>query len=929
MRQFLISLKRLCFATICMLVASLSFANDASQLTTQLVPLWECISGARESFLIEGSISIPSQDGRVDTIAVRLERFDAHAYDVELTHADYALNFRRRSDATAMALPKHGVVYLGAGNVDSMDHLDPLAMTTRLVSSGSMASLLTPLLSQRLPTSAAALAIVFGARYSEEDHRFEYGNNIHVSFGDEGRAIDIDAEGVRGSLILRDAGDPKQADDWSDMRAEQIPRIELERQLARGVKRALEIISPSPELTSPEHIPRSVEHGNLQWMGGHRVVTLHGTPEQIGKAHGELMPLETHRCIDSVLNVFGTIETIRSGEWFRKRLDDAYSRLSPHIPERHKQETRALAKALNLDASLVEVINVFPELFHCSGFALFGSATKSGTLYHGRVLDYMTVIGLQDAATSFVIAPEGFIPFVNVGYAGFIGSVSGMNTSGISLGEMGGQGEGQWDGVPMATLMRRALEECTTLDDVTTLWETSPRTCEYYYVFADGKSRRAVGVAATPTSLEIIQPGQSHARLGDGITDAVVLSAGERLETLRNRVLKLHGSIDAQSAMQLMNRPVAMKSNLHNVLFIPEELVLHIANASHDAPAAECPYVRLDLEKLLLDVPHSARSAAMVPLVPKGIFPATDSIASVRDENADAQACLDGLLWNPERFDVVLEDSVNGRGDFLVRFPSPKPGKDSCNDNVWLEWYVARDESGERCRAPAVVIVHESGSGMDVGRLIARGLNAHHLHTFLIHLPFYGQRRPSDRRAGAESLIPAVCQAVADVRRARDAVAVLPGVHAGNIAVQGTSLGGFVTATAAGIDHGFDSVYVLLAGGDLSGILENGRKDAKKVREHLSQSGMTWEKICQTLYAIEPMRLAHRLNPDRTWIYSGRFDDVVPPRNSKLLADAAGLDRLHHKEMYANHYSGIVFLPMVLAEIHSHITQEMPEVLAP
>jgi hypothetical protein len=33
--------------------------------------------------------------------------------------------------------------------------------------------------------------------------------------------------------------------------------------------------------------------------------------------------------------------------------------------------------------------------------------------------------------------------------------------------------------------------------------------------------------------------------------------------------------------------------------------------------------------------------------------------------------------------------------------------------------------------------------------------------------------------------------------------------------------------------------------------------------------------------------------------------------------------------MYANHYSGIVFLPMVLAEIHSHITQEMPEVLAP
>ena len=42
----------------------------------------------------------------------------------------------------------------------------------------------------------------------------------------------------------------------------------------------------------------------------------------------------------------------------------------------------------------------------------------------------------------------------------------------------------------MATLMRRALEECATLDEVMELWKNSPRTCEYYYVFADGKTNR-------------------------------------------------------------------------------------------------------------------------------------------------------------------------------------------------------------------------------------------------------------------------------------------------------------------------------------------------------------------------------------------------------------------------------------------------------
>lgn len=82
----------------------------------------------------------------------------------------------------------------------------------------------------------------------------------------------------------------------------------------------------------------------------------------------------------------------------------------------------------------------------------------------------------------------------------------------------------------MATLMRRALEECTTLDQVKKLWAESPRTCEYYYVFADGKDRAAVGVSATPEEIQFVAPGEAHPLLGEGIRDAVVLSAGTRLD---------------------------------------------------------------------------------------------------------------------------------------------------------------------------------------------------------------------------------------------------------------------------------------------------------------------------------------------------------------------------------------------------------------
>ena len=151
----------------------------------------------------------------------------------------------------------------------------------------------------------------------------------------------------------------------------------------------------------------------------------------------------------------------------------------------------------------------------------------------------------------------------------------------------------------MATLMRRALEECRSLDEVMELWKSSPRTCEYYYVFADGKSNEAVGVSATPDSIEFVLPGQAHPRLGEGIPDTVVLSSGSRLQTLRERVTEKHGLIDSETAMWLMSRPVAMQSNLHNVLFVPEDSVLFVANADHKRPAAERPYVKLNLNSLL------------------------------------------------------------------------------------------------------------------------------------------------------------------------------------------------------------------------------------------------------------------------------------------------------------------------------------------
>ena len=92
----------------------------------------------------------------------------------------------------------------------------------------------------------------------------------------------------------------------------------------------------------------------------------------------------------------------------------------------------------------------------------------------------------------------------------------------------------------------------------------------------------------------------------------MLLSANERYEALVRRVQTKHGELDAKSALRLMDRPVAMKSNLHNVLFAPASTKFWVAHATTDGrPAAEQPYHGFQLTELLTRRPDAeARSIA-------------------------------------------------------------------------------------------------------------------------------------------------------------------------------------------------------------------------------------------------------------------------------------------------------------------------------
>jgi isopenicillin-N N-acyltransferase-like protein len=339
--------------------------------------------------------------------------------------------------------------------------------------------------------------------------------------------------------------------------------------------------------------------GRLEMHDGTRVLIMKGTPEEMGRQHGILLKNEIKDCTDRILYGVGVGSSFAKGRWFFGEIEQAHKRLAPFISERYYREMDALADAVGANRQEARLANFFPELFHCSGFAIANDATVGGRLYHGRILDYMKGVGLEQNAVVMVFQPEKGNAWVNISYAGFIGSVTAMNARHISIGEMGGRGEGNWDGKPMAQLVREVMENANTLEEAVEIMRKSPRTCEYYYVIADGKGRKAVGIKAKPNVFETVGMGESHPELKRPVKDTVLVSAGDRYENLVNRVQANYGKFTAESARALMDPPVCMGSNIHSVLFAPETLDFWVANADSQNVASRTRYTHYNLRELL------------------------------------------------------------------------------------------------------------------------------------------------------------------------------------------------------------------------------------------------------------------------------------------------------------------------------------------
>lgn len=339
-------------------------------------------------------------------------------------------------------------------------------------------------------------------------------------------------------------------------------------------------------------------HGLLCRSQGKTVLLVEGTPKTMGAAHGTLLREPAGKLTEKVLYLVGCLDSIQNGVWALDRMEEIQRRTLPHIPKRFLTECDALAEAAGISQRDARYANLFPERFHCSGVAVRGKATRDGRVLHARVLDYIRDINLQSAATVTVFMPEDHQNWMSLGYAGFVGTVTAINEKGLAVGEMGGRGEGDWDGVPMSFLLRDIMERATTAEEALDILRGAPRTCEYYYVLSD-KSRQVAGVHCDPRQMTVLRPGMQHPQLPTVPEDTVLISGPGRAEELSRRIHQHYGEIDVPRLMDIIKRPVAMNSNLHNAIFAPETYDMWCADAGKHTVACDEPYAHFNLKRLI------------------------------------------------------------------------------------------------------------------------------------------------------------------------------------------------------------------------------------------------------------------------------------------------------------------------------------------
>jgi len=165
---------------------------------------------------------------------------------------------------------------------------------------------------------------------------------------------------------------------------------------------------------------------------------------------------------------------------------------TPHIPQHYFDLSYGLGNATGLGWHKIMTISLFPELVKasCSMLGAWGSATAGSDmgLVQLRALDWSTDSPLQQYPVLVTYHPTDGHAHTVLGWAGLLGALTGMSSSGMGVSEK------VWDhytgvqnveGYPFMFLMQDVLWEDSDTDQALSRVATANRTCAIFLGIGD------------------------------------------------------------------------------------------------------------------------------------------------------------------------------------------------------------------------------------------------------------------------------------------------------------------------------------------------------------------------------------------------------------------------------------------------------------
>ncbi|MEC7985004.1 MAG: hypothetical protein VX278_07565, partial [Myxococcota bacterium] len=182
-------------------------------------------------------------------------------------------------------------------------------------------------------------------------------------------------------------------------------------------------------------LPAKESHGPFQ------IIRLSGTPYEMGVQHGELLLEELEDGTEYVSE-----DPLLGGMLHLADMQGLLEFAYENTPERYIEECEGLTSVteivgwtmdhcvgLNMGDVIIErLLNPPEEIPGCSQLVAKSSVTQTGSMLHGRLMDWAQVDFIIENPTIFVRSPDDGIPHVIIGFPGNLSPYQGMNKAGLS-----------------------------------------------------------------------------------------------------------------------------------------------------------------------------------------------------------------------------------------------------------------------------------------------------------------------------------------------------------------------------------------------------------------------------------------------------------------------------------------------------------------